>query len=119
MGRTSDRFASIAGADNFCLPIGPRFIKPTAQSAGFRDRGPGLLGSGNGGDPAPLWERNVAGASGVTFFHGKAARQLCCGSGILYLLLLRLGVEGGTQKYHEQQHKKTECQALNRHGHRW
>ena len=69
VSRTSDRSASLAGADNVRLPIGHRFIKPTIQSAAFRDRGPGLLGSGNGGDPASLWERNVAGASGFTFFH--------------------------------------------------
>ena len=69
VGRTSDRFASTARADNVRLPIGLRFIKPTLQAAAFRDRGPGLLGSGNGGHPASLWERNVARAPGFTLFH--------------------------------------------------
>ena len=69
VGRTSHRFASAAGADNFCLPIGLRSIKPTLQAAGFRDRGPGLLGPGNGDDPASLWEWNAAGVPGFIFFH--------------------------------------------------
>ncbi|WHZ29453.1 MAG: hypothetical protein OJF51_004255 [Nitrospira sp.] len=69
MGRTSDRFASSARADNVRLPIGLRFIKPALQAAAFRDRGPGLLGARNGGHPASLWERNVARAPGFTLFH--------------------------------------------------
>ncbi len=80
VGGTSDRLASVAGADNVGLPIGLRFVKPALQAPAFRDRGPGVLGSGNGGDQAALWERNVAGTSGVTFFHREAAGQFRCGS---------------------------------------
>lgn len=69
VGRTSDRLASIARADNFRLPIGLLLIKPTLQSAAFGDRGPGLLGTWHGGDETPLWEWDVAGAAGFTFFH--------------------------------------------------
>ena len=80
VGRTSDRLASVAGADNVGLPIGLRFVKPALQAPAFRDRGPGVLGSGNGGDQAALWERNVAGTSCVTFFHREAAGQFRRGS---------------------------------------
>jgi len=74
VGRTSDRLASVAGADNVCFPISFRFVKPALQATAFRDRGPGVLGSGNGGDQASLWKWNVARASGFTFFHREAAR---------------------------------------------
>jgi len=74
VGRTSDRLASVAGADNVCFPISFRFVKPALQATAFRDRGPGVLGSGNGGDQASLWKWNVARASGFTFFHHEAAR---------------------------------------------
>jgi hypothetical protein len=74
MGGTSDRLASVAGADNVCFPIGLRFVKPALQATAFRDRGPGVLGSGDGGDQASLWKWNMARASGVTFFHREAAR---------------------------------------------
>jgi hypothetical protein len=80
VGRTSDRLASVAGADNVCFPIGLRFVKPALQATAFRDRGPGVLGSGNGGDQASLWERNVAETSGVSFFHREATGQFRCGS---------------------------------------
>ncbi|MEK6784407.1 MAG: hypothetical protein AABY61_02900 [Nitrospirota bacterium] len=80
VGGTSDRLASVAGADNVCFPIGLRFVKPALQATAFRDRGPGVLGSGNRGDQAALWERNVARTSGFTFFHREAAGQFRCGS---------------------------------------
>jgi hypothetical protein len=80
VGGTSDRLASVAGADNVCFPIGLRLIKPALQATAFRDRGPGVLGSGNGGDQTSLWERNVAGASGFAFFHREVARQFRRGS---------------------------------------
>ena len=73
VGGTSDRLASVAGPDNVCFPIGLRFVKPALQATAFRDRGPGVLGSGDGGDQASLWKWNMARASGVTFFHREAA----------------------------------------------
>ena len=69
VGRTADRLASVAGADNFRLPIGLRLVKPTLRSATFRDGGPGLLGTGYGGDEASLWERDVARVPGFPFLH--------------------------------------------------
>ena len=69
VGRTSYRLALAARTDNVRLPIGLLLIKSALQSAAFRNRGPGLFGSGNGGDPASLWEGNVARAPGFTFFH--------------------------------------------------
>ena len=79
VGRTSDRLASVAGADDVCFPIGLRFVKPALEATAFRGRGPGVLGSWNGGDQAALWERNVAGTSGVAFFHHEAAGQFSRG----------------------------------------
>jgi hypothetical protein len=73
VGGTSDRLASVAGADNVCFPISLRFVKPALQATAFRDRGPGVLGSGNGGDQASLWKWNVTRASGFTFFYHEAA----------------------------------------------
>jgi hypothetical protein len=80
VGRTSDGLASVAGADNIGLPIGLCFVKPALQATAFGDCGPRVRGSGNGGDQASLWERNVAGTSGVTFFHREAAGQFRCGA---------------------------------------
>jgi hypothetical protein len=73
VGGTSDRLASVAGAGNFRLPIRLFLVESTLYSTPFRDRGPGVLGSGNGGDQASLWKWNVTRASGFTFFYHEAA----------------------------------------------
>ena len=111
MSRTSDRLASAADPDDVRLPIGLRFVKLTLQVTAFRDRGPRVLGSGNGGDQASLWKRNVAGASSFTFFHRETARQFRRRSRIFRFLRLR--VEGRNEK-EEEQPKTTRC-ALNHH----
>ncbi|MGB4069753.1 MAG: hypothetical protein WBK08_17125 [Nitrospira sp.] len=73
VGGTSDRLALTTCTDNVCFPIRLRFVKPALQATTFRDRSPGVLGSGNGGDQASLWKWNVTRASGFTFFYHEAA----------------------------------------------